>query len=188
MKLTKLRRRISYSFDMESLKLGDFEVLAVLKHNQIENSDENIIHVIKEEENISIPLKYRTMKSHCQHCNSDRQRNKTVLLINPQNEIIQVGSTCIKEYTGTNGIDIIKNYQDIHDICLEELKLDYEKFGNYPKFNKTIDYLSACIQLIKTIGYKKEGNPTKYKALDILNNKELDKQYHPIAEKSYRIL
>ena len=146
----------SYTFEMESLKLGEFEVLAVIEHNAVEDTNENIIHVIKEGENVSIPVEYRTIKSHCQHCNSDRKRNKTVLLINAENQIIQVGSTCIKEYTGIDGLSIIGNYQDIHDICIEEPKMDYDNLGKQSKYLKTLDYLTNCLSLINSEGYKKE--------------------------------
>jgi len=169
----------SYTFEMESLKLGEFEVLAVIEHNAVEGSNENIIHVIKE--NASVPLEYRTVKSHCQHCKSDRKRNKTVLLINAENQIIQVGSTCIKEYTGIDGLSIIGNYQDIHDICIEEPKMDYDNFSKQLKYDKTIDYLASCIQLINSKGYEKEV--TKYKAWEISGTDDLDKKYLPVAEK-----
>lgn len=172
---------ISYHFEMESLKLGDFEVLAVIEHNQIENSNENIIHVIKEGENISIPLRYRTIKSHCEHCNSDRKRNKTVLLINPEGQIKQVGSTCIKEYTGIDGLNIIGNYMDIHSIILEELSMDYERAGRSSKYVKTLDYLTSCLTLIESEGYKKEE--TKYKAFEMTTKKTQNKNLIPLAQK-----
>lgn len=174
---------ISYTFEMESLKLGEFEVLAVIEHNAIEKTNENIIHVIKE--NASIPIEYRTVKSHCEHCNSDRKRNKTVLLINPEGQIKQVGSTCIKEYTGIDGLNIIGNYQDIHDILIEECYMDYEKQGSYSKYDKTLDYLASCIQIIDTTGYVKsnEYNSTKYKAWEICGTDKQDEKYIPIAEK-----
>lgn len=170
---------ISYTFEMESLKLGEFEVLAVLEHNVIENSNENLVHVIKE--NALVPVEYRTKNSYCEHCNSDRKRNKTVLLINPEGEIKQVGSTCIKEYTGIDGINIIGNYQDIHDIIIKDLALDYERIDYYQKYDKTIDYLASCIQLIDTKGYEKDT--TKYKAWEICGTEYQDTKYMAIAEK-----
>ena len=168
----------SYTFEMESLKLGEFEVLAVIEHNAIEGTNENIIHVIKE--NASIPVEYRTVKSYCQHCKSDRKRNKTVLLINAENEIIQVGSTCIKEYTGIDGLSIIGNYQDIHNIILEELSIDYD--GSLPKskYVKTLDYLTNCINLISTEGYKKDD--TKYGAWDMTTESRKDVRFEALAQ------
>ena len=167
-----------YTFEMESLKLGEFEVLAVIEHNAVEGSNENIIHVIKE--NASIPVEYRTVKSHCQHCNSDRKRNKTVLLINSENEIIQVGSTCIKEYTGIDGLSIIGNYQDIHDICIEEPAMDYDNLGKQSKYLKTLDYLTNCLNLINSEGYKKEE--TKNEAWDLTKKSGKNEKYEVMAQ------
>ena len=164
---------ISYTFEMESLKLGEYEVIAVLEHNAIQDSQENLIHVIKE--GITIPLQYRTVKSICEHCNSDRQRNKTVLLQDNTGTIKQVGTTCIKEYTGIDGTDIINNYMDIHNICITEVNVDYDKIGNYPKYTSTLNYLAACIQLITESGYSKEV--TKYKAWEIAEQSNPDKKY-----------
>lgn len=169
----------NYNFEMESLKLGDYEVIAVLEHNSIENSIENLIHVIKED--ITIPLKYRTIKSYCQHCNSDRMRKKTVLLQNSTGEIIQVGSTCIHEYTGIDGLDIIKNYQELKNIILEDITLDHERAGNLnSKYINTFDYLAACIQLITEKGYKKEE--TKRQAWEIAGTEKQNNKYFSIAE------
>jgi len=172
---------ISYTFEMDVLKLGEYEVIAVLEHTAIEGSNENLIHIIKE--GSTIPLHYRTVKSICEHCNSNRQRNKTVLLQDTAGNIKQVGTTCIHEYTGIDGLDIIAAYQDIRDIIINNNRLyvDYARIGNYTKYNKTIDYLAACIQLIKEKGYKKDE--TKHKAWEITGTNYQDKKYFDIAQK-----
>lgn len=172
---------ISYTFEMDVLKLGDYEVIAVLEHTAIEGSNENIIHIIKE--GSTIPLYYRTVKPICEHCNSNRQRNKTVLLQDTAGNIKQVGTTCIYEYTGIDRLDIITAYQDIYDIIIDNNRLyaDYARIGNYPKYEKTIDYLAACIQLIKEKGYNKDE--TKYKAWEITGTNYQDKKYFDIAQK-----
>lgn len=164
---------ITYTFEMDNLKLGEYEVIAVLEHNAIEGSTENLIHVIKE--GTTIPLQYRTVKSICEHCNSDRQRNKTVLLQDMSGNIKQVGTTCIHEYTGIDGLDIIAAYQDIHDIIIDNNSLyaDYARIGNYPKYKNTLEYLSICIELINKEGYKKEdigtnGLATKNAAWELI--------------------
>jgi len=170
----------NYIFEMETLKLGNYEVIAILEHNAIENSTENLVYTIKEE--TVIPIKYRTVKSYCQHCNSNRKRKKTILLQDQTGKIIQVGSTCIHEYTGIDGLDIIKNYQELQAILIETVTLDYEKAGNInSKYINTIDYLAACIQLITHNGYKKEE--TKWQAWEIAVLDKQDPKYKTIAQK-----
>ncbi len=177
---------VSYTFTMDSLKLGEYEAIAVIEHGYNENKKEpaNIIHIIKEDSIIPIP--YRIAKSICQHCNSDRHRNKTVLLKDNTGDMKQVGTTCIREYTGIEGIDIIRAYQEIHDICLTSLSMDYGNMGSsYTRYEKTIDYLAACIECIKNHGYQNSESkqPTKYKAWEIAGIDNQNKEYFAIAEK-----
>lgn len=172
----------AYTFDMQRLQLGDYKVIAVLEHNAIIGQQENVIHNLTtdSEQPVIIPIKYRTVKSICEHCNSDRQRNKTVLLQDSAGNIKQVGTTCIKEYTGIDASDIISIYADIHELIEEEPTADYTRLGSYPKYDKTIDYLTACIQLITKEGYNKET--TKYKAWEIAGTEYQDNKYPPIAQ------
>lgn len=148
----------SYTFEMESLKIGNFKAIAVLDHTISEN--ENIIYNLTEKTDsiVSIPEKYRTVKSNCEHCNIDRKRNKTVLLQDENSNIKQIGTSCIFEYTGIEASDILNGYTDINDICLTELYVDYEKLESYSKYYETLEYLTACIQLIDEKGYIKESN------------------------------
>jgi hypothetical protein len=170
----------TYNFEMEELKLGEYEVIAVLEHNAVAGTTENVIHIVKE--NAIIPTKYRTVKSICEHCNSDRQRNKTVLLQDAQGNIKQVGTTCIKEYTGIEAEDIIKAYQDIHDIIIDNnnLSYDFTRWNKKTTYIKTIDYLTACIELINKEGYNKET--TKCKAWENAQQEQQNNKYQETAQ------
>ena len=175
---------ITYNFEMEELKLGNYTAIAVIEHNAVITSNdrqENIIH--KLDDNAIVPEKYRTVKSICEHCNSDRQRNKTVLLMDQEGDIKQVGTTCIKEYTGIDAADTISLYADIHDITLQDLEINFDGFGFYTKYryNKTEDYLTACIQIITQKGYNKES--TKYEAWDITGSDLVKTEYKETAKK-----
>lgn len=169
---------IHYTFEMERLQLGDFEVIAVIEHFK----PENLIHIIKE--NSIVPLKYRTAKSVCEHCNSNRQRNKTVLLQDTNGNIKQVGTSCIKEYTGIDGVSVISAYMELQNISVKEINIDFNRARSLPKLDKTIDYLTACIQLIKTIGYVKsdDNNCTKDKAGEIAGTEKQDNKYNQLAQ------
>ncbi len=178
-----------YSFDMEHLQLGEYRVIAVLEHKALTDQSENLIHNLTSNSDspVEIPIKYRTAKSICEHCNSDRQRNKTVLLQNTNGDFIQVGTTCIKEYTGIDAADVISIYADIHDIVLQDLELDRERVGNYPAYAKTLDYLTACIQLVIEKGYRKEtvgtnALATKFEAWELLSTEWQGIKYSAIAD------
>ena len=53
-------------------------------------------------DDIMIPEVYRTSRR-CDHCGTNRKRNKTVLLLHEETqELRQVGASCLKEYTGVD--------------------------------------------------------------------------------------
>lgn len=156
---------VNYRFAMEELKLGDYEVVAVIEHNRIENSNENLIYLVNPE--IVLDTKYRTVLGYCEHCNTNRKRNKTVLLQNVSNlsePIKQVGLTCLKDYTGIEAMDLIRNYMNLNDLLLEETYIDYKNYSSHSKYVETLAYLANSIELIESEGYEK--NITKNRAWD----------------------
>lgn len=49
-----------------------------------------------------VPEIYRTASPECNHCNQDRNRSVTYVLQNESGEYVQVGSTCLRDFTGAN--------------------------------------------------------------------------------------
>ena len=147
---------VLYNFTMDEIKLGNYKTIAIIKHNEIKDSDENLVYPIDPE--ITIDNKYRNIESKCNHCNINRKRNTTVLLqgLDASKEVIQVGLTCLKEYTGISDIDVIKSYIDLQDIFLDEVYIDHKSYDSYPRYVKTIAYLAYSIEMIETKGYQKE--------------------------------
>ena len=74
---------VNYNFTMDKIKLGNFNTIAILKHHQIENSNENLVYSV--DLNVELPSKYRTIASKCDHCSTNRKRNTTVILENLDN-------------------------------------------------------------------------------------------------------
>lgn len=156
---------INYEFTMDELKLGDYETVAVIEHNRIEDSKENLVYLVNSEVNLDI--KYRTTLGYCEHCNTNRKRNKTVLLRNISNlsePIKQVGLTCLKDYTGIEAMDLIRNYMSLNDLFLEEIYVNYKDYNSHPRYVETLVYLANSIQLIELEGYEK--NVTRDRAWD----------------------
>lgn len=153
----------NYEFDMETLKLGDFHVVSVLEHKD----GGNMVYQI--DPTIDTPDMYRETASYCEHCNHSRARNKTVVLIDADGCFKQVGTTCIHEYTGINGLDVIKNYADIQELITNDREL-YVDSNNRPSgspYVKTATYLQHSLSAISQEGYVKEGYKcTKVVAFD----------------------
>lgn len=169
---------VLYNFTMDEIKLGNYETIAIIKHNEIKNSDENLVYPIDPE--ITIDNKYRNIESKCNHCNINRKRNTTVLLqdLDAPEKIIQVGLTCLKEYTGISDIDVIKSYIDLQDIFSDEVYIDHKSYNSYPRYVKTIAYLAYSIEMIETEGYQKEITKEQawWKAYEHETN-TIDKKY-----------
>ena len=171
---------INYDFEMESLKLGNYKLIAILDHTTKKaQNNNNMVYIVNNE--IPLPINYYTESANCQHCNiNHRQRNKTAILYNTDtSEYKQVGITCLKEYTGIDCIDIIKGYTDIYDIIndLDKMEISYNDINNYKEYKKVIDYLANCIYFISNKGYVKDD--TKNQAWDY--KEKVDKKYYNIA-------
>jgi hypothetical protein len=81
---------VSYTFEMESLKLGEWKPIAVIEHSTIMEGGrgQNMVHEI---DGAEILPEWWTAGNVCEHCRSNRQRNKTVILQNESGEYKQVG-------------------------------------------------------------------------------------------------
>lgn len=155
---------IHYNFSMETIKIGNYNIIAILKHNQIENSRENLIYMVDKE--VKLPIKYNNIDSNCDHCNTNRKRNTTIILENLEKpgELLQVGSTCLKDYTGIEEMDIVSEISNLQDMFMQGLT-NYDSIDYRQSYVKTIDYLVNCIYLIEKEGYTKDY--TKDKAFDL---------------------
>ena len=124
-----------------------WEFVATLQHL---DTGENIIRLISD--SIIIPDKYKTSGSICEHCNVNRYRKDTYLVKNKNNEFVQVGSSCIKDFLGHNSPDnIIQSaefaanivyymnslYQDVDKIHPDDILFDLEL---------VLSQTSACIR------------------------------------------
>lgn len=88
--------------------------------------EENLIRCIAD---IEVPKKYRTIASNCDHCKVSRRRNDTYVLIK-EGEFVQVGSTCIKDFLGSNSPDaILSQAEFISDLISYLTACDEEGFG-----------------------------------------------------------
>lgn len=154
---------VSYTFSMESLKLGEWKPIAVIEHTALTEASgtQNMVHAI---DGAELLAEWWTANNVCKHCHSNRQRNKTVMLQNELSEYKQVGTTCIKDFTGIDAADIIGLYADISDIYQEEARLHSESIPQ-SNYTSTFNYLAFCIAEINANGYQKTGSQQKPKLI-----------------------
>ena len=143
---------VTYTFTMDKLQLGDYIPVAVLEHMD----GANMVYMI--DQTITAPEIWFTMSGYCEHCNSNRQRKKTVMLRDQKNgNLKQVGTSCLKEFTGIDAADVVGVYADISSIMLNDISYQYHKSEKQleQKYQSTLDYLAKCIDIINDNGYSK---------------------------------
>lgn len=125
-------------------------VIAVLDHHETGN----VIHLVEGEwrpsAELALPSRFRTAKSFCEHCNTMRSRNKTVVIYNTQTkQFKQVGTTCLREYTGGIDAEAIAAFEEAIKSPEEFLGVS----GSSKFFVETKDYLSAVVATMSLYGF-----------------------------------
>lgn len=163
----------NYEFDMETLKLGDYLPVAIIEHDVVMDVEgvNNIVRIVNDTE--VVKKEWLTIGGHCDDCNDNYNRKKTVILKNAQGEYRQVGTGCLKKYTGIDCFDIISIYGSVDEIFNTELYLE----GNSEpaqdfRYALTREVLAACIDVMKADNGKYRSRhvskPTVEQARDII--------------------
>lgn len=129
---------------------GGWHLVASLDHR---SADTPIIKGVPGEE---IPHLYRTRKSICEHCSTNRVRNDTFVIRNSEGEYKQVGRTCIADYLGSkDALAIAQYYVAIADKFFsgDELDEDYMSFRRVDEHWKLDDCLAFVSAIIRADGW-----------------------------------
>lgn len=92
--------RIPLTLDGDSPHHAGWTFRAAIEHLDGEN-------IVRNTAESAIPSSYRNAPPNCDHCHQTRKRNETYILQHNDGRIIQVGSTCIDDFLGTNIADRI---------------------------------------------------------------------------------
>lgn len=87
---------IPITLPLETPKYAGWEFAATLQHL----GGENIVRAVAGRDE-DIPRKYRNAGPNCDHCRSSRQRSDTYLLRHEDGRFVQVGSSCLKDFLGS---------------------------------------------------------------------------------------
>lgn len=140
-------------------------VIAVLEHQ----SYGNLVHLVEGEwrpsAELALPSRFRTAKSFCEHCNTMRSRNKTVVIYNTQTkQFKQVGTTCLREYTGGIDADMIAAFEE----CTKE-PTEFTGFTSHSKWYIDIkNFLAGVVASSSLYGYISKS---RARAINEENNK-----------------
>lgn len=145
-------------------RLGNYTVVAVIEHGE---NNTNLVYPCGD---YTVPNKYFTSKAVCEHCGTNHKRVKTVLLQDVDtNTLKQVGTGCLKEYTGVTDTSLVNAYRALDSII--ENNLSDRGFVGEPanKYVDTKEYLAKCIHVYNQSGYTKDNKylATKISEIDL---------------------
>lgn len=125
-------------------KVNGWRFVAVIEHTDKGN-------IINKAFEIEVPERYYTSSSVCEHCNSNRNRKDTYLVMNEETgEFKQVGKSCLKDFTGGMSAEGVAQYTSL----FEELIEGEAPCGGYGEVYYPVkEFLMYVAETIKHFGY-----------------------------------
>ena len=129
----------------------------------------NLIHSFGD---ATIPDWYRSASPRCEHCNSDRHRKETYVLYHAKNNAWkQVGSSCLKDFTGYVSAEMAAAVASVYAL-FDQISEDCIHIASSPKYFDTGSVICYAIECVKHWGYHKseEGNDaTRERVRDLMH-------------------
>lgn len=142
--------RIPLTIEGETPSFNGWRFVASLQH--LDN--ENIVRALPGE---TIPTEYRTRGPVCDHCRAARRRNDTFVLAHEAtNRTVQVGSTCIRDFLGSNEAEDIASLASILAEARSfagfgESEFGFGGGGEYE--TPALSYLTMVAWCVRTLGW-----------------------------------
>lgn len=133
--------------EVTPVKISGWDFRAKIEH--LEHG--NMIYSVGNED---LEEQWRTAAPNCEHCNSNRQRKETYIVTSGEGETRQIGSTCIREYTGIDPAKVFRWIEYIREVS--ELYQDDEDKPATPREANYIDtafYLNFVAATIRSFGW-----------------------------------
>lgn len=129
----------------------------------------NVIHSFSD---VVIPDRYRSASPRCEHCNSDRHRKETYVLYHAENNSWkQVGSSCLKDFTGYVSAEMAAAIASVYTL-FERVAEDRIYIASSPKYFDIESVMCYAIECVKHWGYHKseEGHAaTRNQVIDLMH-------------------
>lgn len=170
----------------ETPRLNGWRFIATLQHLD----GENIVRCLPNEE---IPPSYRTRGSMCDHCRANRRRNDTYILRHEDGRLMQVGSSCIRDFLGGDDAAMIAAKAEILALAASVAgdEGDESFGGSGPLETLIAEYLPVVAWCVRVEGWKSRtvareqgGEATANRAWTLLTDAKarLKAQCEPTAE------
>lgn len=119
---------------------------------------------------VEIPVRYRTSDPVCEHCNSNRPRSATFIVMNTvTGKFKQVGKSCLMDFTNGLSATTAVWFSSLKEI-FEEAEEASVSCGWGERYYDTVEILTYAAETIRKFGYvKTDGNQsTKERTMDFL--------------------
>lgn len=162
-----------YTVEIEAEPVGveGYRFVASIEHGY---ESGNIVHSV---DDVQVPAHYHTVDGVCEHCNTNRRRKITVLLMNDENKLIQIGRSCLKDYIGYD-VEAQLKYMDLLDELVREIGEQWSGItgSSYVPYIELAKYLTFVEQEINEHGWASKSSverieqSTAYQAELRMNN------------------
>lgn len=140
---TIVRKVFDVQVTGQAPKLEGWTLVAIIDHFTGGERGRNIVRQVPSENEIDLPMSFRTMESRCDHCEQERYRKNTFALTNGSGEWKLVGSKCLKDFTGhDNPETLARIFQYLYDLLASASEEDW---GG----SETTDYIELRPYLAK---------------------------------------
>lgn len=145
-------------------KVNDWLFVASVEHTEKGNI------FAKAMTEVEIPERYRTSNPICEHCNSNRTRTATFIIMNTvTGEFKQVGKSCLMDFTNGLSANAAAWFASLKQV-FEEAEEAPVSCGYSERYYDTDEVLAYAAEVIRKFGYVKseDSNSTKARTMDFL--------------------
>lgn len=164
--LTVISESFSTTPNGESYKKIEFDISGNVPRvagwtfiGSIEQADQgNIYHTFP---GYHLPDEFRN-RFVCDHCGTTRQRNLTYVVTNEEGKFMQVGSSCLKDFTRMTNIKQIINFFGEVQALIEDFDNPDREYGSSGglTYMSTLAYLPYVVECINEYGWVSRGSAT----------------------------
>lgn len=122
---------------------------------------------------VEVPEKFYTTNTVCEHCNSNRARRNTYIVVNEETgEFKQVGKSCLADFTGGLSASNIASYYSYFNELVQGESVDCG--GGYRRYYDKMEMLHFFAETIRHFGFVKKSA-----------DEDGCRPYRPTADRAY---
>lgn len=130
--------------------INDWQFIASVEHTEKGNIFAKAMTAVE------IPERYRTLNPTCEHCNSNRTRTYTFIVMNTvTGEFKMVGKSCLKDFTNGLSASAAAWFASLSAIFEEAEEEPIGSFGFRETYYDTFEVLCYAAETIRKFGYIK---------------------------------